>query len=70
MIYYNLNTTGMKTMKTETLFVDEILEEREKSWLVKVGSTTAWLAKKLFTQLSECQFEGPKWLINKIEAAA
>lgn len=57
-------------MKTETLFVSKILDNREKSWKVQVGNTTAWLAKKLFTQLSELQFEGPKWLINKIEAAS
>lgn len=57
-------------MKTDTLFVDEILEEREKSWLIKRRHTNAWLAKKLFTQLSSLEFEGPKWLIKKIEAAA
>lgn len=57
-------------MKTDTLFVDEILEKTLKSWKIAKGETEAFLAFSMFTQLSPLEFVGPKWLINKIEAAA
>lgn len=57
-------------MKTDTLFVDAIEDEREKSWIVIKGATRAALAKSLCTRLSELEFEVPKWLCKKIEAAA
>jgi hypothetical protein len=56
--------------KMDTLFVDFVLSDREKSWEVKIGDTTAFLAKSLCERVAEFQFIVPKWLIKKIEAAA
>jgi len=57
-------------MVTEILTVDCVLEEREKSWNVQVGSAVPWLPKSMCERLSELEFEIPKWLHKKIAKVA
>jgi len=57
-------------MKTRSVTVDCILEERDKCWIVEVGGIKTFIPKALSSRTSEFIFEVASWLAKKIEAAA
>ena len=57
-------------MKSKAFFVDEVLEDRERSWHIRVRDTKTYLAKSTCERKSELEFIAPSWLVNKIVEAA
>lgn len=59
-----------RNFKVRSFFVDEVLDEREKSWHVRLGETKAFLAKSNCERDGELEFTAPSWLVKKILEAA